>query len=213
MLLKDINAGNAGLALKLAAVALIVISGVFIIKSVGIYKKYAAAHAFYAQSLKKRNNLSARLKNLEEVKTPEFLFGNRSVKTYLLTFLSFVNYINSKGYAAQASIKLPQIVKPGLKTQTAEASIKLPQIVKPGLKTQVAGKLGSYNRLGSYITNSISFYAVKKIGLSLKINDIHDIKTVLKVIGDVQELFPTRISSVLITGKIAVINFNIYGGK
>ena len=190
--IKDIN---AGLVLKLAAVVLIVISAAFMVKSVRIYKKYAAAKVFYASSLKRREDLSARLESLERVKPPEAVFGGRTVKTYLLTFLSFVNYINSKGYAAGASLTTPPSLKAGLKTP------------------KVAVQADSYHRLGSYITDSSSFYAVKKIGLSLKIKDIPDIKSVLKIIGDVQELFPARISSIFITGKIAVINFNIYGGE
>lgn len=191
MKIKDLEAGSV---LKYAGGILIVIFVVFSVKSVKIYKKYAAAKAFYAASLKRREGYRARLNNLERLKTPAGVFGVRAVKTYLFTFLSFSNYINYKGYAAEAYLEVPAVSKP---PATAIA-------ITPA-------QTGTYKYLSSYITGSKSFYAIKKVSLSLRVKDYADIKAILKIIADVQALFPARIKSILITNKSAVINFNIYG--
>ena len=193
MKIKDLEAGSV---LKYAGGILIVIFVVFSIKSVKIYKKYAAAKAFYALSLNRRESLTAKLNNLERLKTPAGVFGEHEIGTYLFTFLSFSNYINGKGYGAAAYLEVP--------------AVSTPRGARAG-KTITPAQAGNYKELSSYITDSKSFYAMKKISLNLKIKDYTDVKAVLKIIGDVQALFPARIKSILITNKSAMINFNIYG--
>lgn len=190
---------DAGLGLKIASTVLIVVSVIFLVKSVKIYKKYSAAKAFYISELNHRNTLFRRLRNTLFTNPPASVFGMHSVKTYLFTFLSFSNYINYKGYNAVVFLKYPA-AKP----------------LNSGLRTAaraVPVQMGSYRGLGSYIVDSKSFFAVKKVSLSLKVKDYASVKTILKIIGDLQTLFPLRIKSILITNKLAVINFNIYGGE
>ena len=191
-----INNLEAGSLLKYAGGILIVIFIIFSVKSVKIYKKYTAAKAFYALSLNRREGLTVKLSSLERLKTPAGVFGGHGIGTYLFTFLSFSNYINGKGYGAAAYLEVPSVSKP-------------PSGGRPGTITRA--QAGNYKELSSYITDSKSFYAMKKISLSLKVKDYTDVKTVLKIIGDVQSAFPARIKSILITNKLAVINFNIYG--
>ncbi len=186
---------NFNLTLKIISGCLILLSCALLVKSVKIYKKYAAAKAFYFTSLNEKNMLSVKLKKLESISLPAPVLEYRSVSTYLLTFLSFSNYINYKGYNGIVYLKA------------------MPARVKPGTKPIDAAVAASYLLLNSYISPSKSFYGIDKINIVYKIKKYGDIKTVLKIIGDVQELFPARINSILITDKKFVINFNIYGGE
>lgn len=187
---------SAGFGLKIAAAVLIVVSAIFLVKSVKIYKKYSAAKAFYISALNHRNALLAKLKNASTAPIKAGKFGIHSVRTYLFTFLSFSNYINYKGYNAVVFLKFPEAktLKRGLRSGQA-----------------VPVQMGSYRGLGSYIAGSKSFYGIKKVSLSLKVKDYANVKTVLKILVDVQTLFPSKILSILVTNKLAVINFNIYG--
>ena len=189
-----INDLEAGSLLKYAGGILIVIFIIFSVKSVKIYKKYTAAKVFYTLSLSRREGFTVKLNSLERVKTPAGVFGEHEIGTYLFTFLSFSNYINGKGYGAAAYLQVPAVSKP-------------PSGGRPG--TITPEKTGTYKELSSYVTNSESFYAVKKISLRLRVKDYADIQTVLKIIRDVQSAFPARIKSILITNKSAMINFNI----
>ena len=191
-----INNLEAGSLLKYAGGILIVIFIIFSVKSVKIYKKYTAAKVFYTLSLSRREGFTVKLNSLERVKTPAGVFGEHELGTYLFTFLSFSNYINGKGYGAAAYLEVP--------------AVSTPRDVRAG-KTITPAQAGNYKELSSYISDSKSFYAMKKISLSLKVKDYTDVKAVLKIIGDVQSAFPARIKSILINNKSAVINFNIYG--
>ena len=186
---------NFNLTLKIISGCLILLSCVLLAKSVKIYKKYASAKAFYFTSLNEKNTLSVRLKKIESLSVPPAVFGNAFISTYLLTFLSFSNYIDYKGYNGIVYLKtIPARVKPGPKPINAAPAA-----------------MGSYLQLNSYIAPSKSFYSIDKINIVYKIKKYGDIKTVLKIIRDIRELFPSRINSIFITNKEAGINFNIYG--
>lgn len=186
---------NFNLTLKIISGCLILLSCVLLAKSVKIYKKYADAKAFYFTSSNEKNTLSVKLKKLESISLPAAVFGNASVSTYLLTFLSFSNYVNYKGYHGIVYLKA------------------IASRVKPGTKPIDAVTAASYLLLNSYISPSKSFYGIDKINIVYKIKRYGDIKTILKIIEDVQELFPVRINSIFITNTATSINFNIYGGK
>ncbi|MDA8273566.1 MAG: hypothetical protein M0Z72_07535 [Deltaproteobacteria bacterium] len=188
---------NFNLTLKIISGCLILFSCIFLIKLVKIYKKYAPAKALYFTSLNKKNTLSVKLRKLRAVSLPKSFFSSISVSTELLTFLSFSNYINYKGYNGIVYLKAGLArVKPGTKSITA---------VMPAAA-------GSYLPLNSYIFPSRAFYGINKLNIVYKLKKYDGLKTVLKIIRDIQELFPSRINKIFITNNAASINFSIYGG-
>ena len=191
---------NFNLMLKIISSGIILLSCALLVKSVKIYKKYATAKAFYFTSLNEKNTLSVKLKKLESLSQPKAVFGDHSVSTYLLTFLSFSNYINGKGYNGIVYLKAAQgtQVKPGAKPLNVSA----PAVTD-----------ASYLKLNSYIVPSKSFYGINKVNIIYRIKKYVDIKTILKIIKDIQGLFPVRINNLLLTNKETVINFSIYGGE
>jgi hypothetical protein len=144
-------------------------------------------------------NISSKFKTIKSIPL-KGIFGNHSVNTYFLTFLSFSNYVNYKGLSGIAYLKAAQVtnVKPGAKPLNVSAS---------------AVTAVSYLKLNSYIVPSKSFYGINKVNIVYRIKKYGDIKTILKIIKDIQGLFPVRINNLLLTNKETVINFNIYGGE
>ena len=180
--------------LKYISMIFIIIFIIFLIKSIIIYKKYTNAKSLYLISLKHKENLNSKFNNIIKIKILKTILGHHNIEAYLFTFLSFSNYIKSKGYDVN-----PYLILNNKSTNNINKT-----------KT-VIQNIGKYKNLSLYIINSNRFYSIKKISLKLTIKNYSNFKNVLKIISDIQSLFPTNINSIMITNKLAVINFNIYG--
>ena len=184
-----------GTILKYIGIIFIAIFIIFLIKSIKIYKKYTNAKSFYLISLKHKESLNSKVNNIMKIKIPKTILGHHNIGTYLFTFLSFSNYIKSKGYNV-----VPYLIS--INNNPVNTNIKTKNIKQ---------NIGKYKNLNSYIINSNNFYNIKKVSLKLTIKKYSNFNNILKIISDIQSLFPTNINSIIITNKLAVINFNIYG--
>ena len=187
---------------RLAAVLLIILSAVFLIKSELICKQYRTAKHLKAVAMQRNLILKRRIKAVQKISIPKTVFGYHNIKTFLLTFLSFSDYVKYKGFNDSVFIyKAVSSLKQPAEAHTPHAFVKVKTANINGIPV-----------LSSYISNSRSFYGLKKISLKFDIENFHSANEVLKIISDIQNLFPSRINLIKMTDREAVINFNIYGG-
>jgi hypothetical protein len=205
---------------KIVSIIIILFSLFLIFKIAKIYSRYKYERENYAALKQKQRNLNSEIMSVKKVEIPKTVYGYHRLTTYLFTFLSYINYLNSNGFKIKLDlIKVPvsAITSPGMNGVGKPGFIPVPRPLhvfnKKGhnKKETVPANFGQIKNLSYYIGGSNTFYGLKKINIKLKITKYYSMKEFLLILNNIQNLFPAKINFIKISKKRTNITLNIYG--
>jgi hypothetical protein len=206
---------------KIVSIIIILFSLFLIFKIAKIYSRYKYERENYAALKQKQRNLNSEIMSIKRVKIPKTVYGYHRLTTYLFTFLSYINYLNSNGFKIKVDlIKVPVsiITSPNMTGGGKPGFITAPRPLHVFSKTKgydkkeiIPANFGQIKNLSYYIGGSNTFYGLKKINIKLKITKYYSIKEFLLILNNIRNLFPSKINFIKISKKRINITFNLYG--
>ena len=203
---------------KIASIVIILFSLFLILKIAKIYPRYKYEKENYAALKQKQRNLNSEIILVKKVEIPKTVYGSHRITTYLFTFLSYINYLNSYGFKIKVDlIKVPVITSPGMNGVGKPDFIPAPRPLHVFNKTKsynkkiIPANFGQIKNLSYYIGGSNTFYGLKKINIRLQVIKYYSMKEFFLILSNIENLFPAKISSIRISKKKTNIIINLYG--
>ncbi len=206
---------------KIISIIIILFAVFLIFKIVKIYPRYQYEKENYAALKQKQTNLNSEIILVKKVEIPKTVYGSHHLTTYLFTFLSYINYLNSNGFKIKVdlikvpvSVITPQNMTGGGRPGFIPASRPLHvfnKIKGQNKKEIVPASFGQIKNLSYYIGDSNTFYGLKKIGIRLKVTKYYSMKEFFLILNNMRNLFPAKINSIRISRKRTNITLNLYG--
>ncbi len=204
---------------KIAAVIIIFFSLYLVFKIARIYPRYKFERLKYAALKRKERNLYSEIMSVKKVEIPKTVYGYHRLTTYLFTFLSYIDYLNSSGFKINVDlIKVPVI------TSSNMNGVGKPSFIPASRPVHVFNKMKGYKKkeitpvnfgriknLSYYIGSSNTFYGLKRISIRLKITKYYSMKEFFLILNNMRNLFPAKINSIRISKKKTYITLNLYG--
>ena len=205
---------------KIISIIIIFVSLLLVFKIAQIYPRYKYEKENYATLKQKQRNLYSEIMSVKKVEIPKTVYGYHRSTTYLFTFLSYINYLNSNGFKIKVDlVKVPvsAITSPDMNAVGKPGFIPAPRSVHVLNKTKnynkkiIPANFGQIKNLSYYIGGSNTFYGLKKINIKIKITKYYSMKEFFLILNNMRNLFPAKINSIRISKKRINITFNLYG--
>ena len=206
---------------KIVSIIIISLALFLIFKITKIYPRYKYEKENYAALKQKQRNLNSKIISVKKVEIPKTVYGYHRLTTYLFTFLSYINYLNSNGFKIKVDlIKVPVSIvtssnmngggRPGF--IPASRPLHVFNKTKGHNKKEIVPiNFGQIKNLSYYIGSSNTFYGLKKIGIRLKVTKYYSMKEFFLILSNMRNLFPAKINFIRISRKRTNINRNLYG--